>query len=38
MKGIQRVFDGEMSVENIHDENNITYENKCNVELVKRYI
>ena len=38
INGIQRVFDGEISVENLLEENNITYENSCNVELVKRHI
>lgn len=38
INGVQRVFDGEISVEILLEENNITYENSCNVELVKRHI
>ena len=36
--GIQRVFDGESTVESLLDDNNITLENSSNAELVKRHI
>ena len=29
---------GEISVEDLLDEHNITYENSCNVELIKRHL
>ena len=38
INGIQRVFDGEISIETLLEENNITYENSCNPELIKRHI
>lgn len=38
INGIQRIFDGEISVEDLLDDHNITYENSCNVELVKKHI
>lgn len=38
ISGIQKVFDGVMTVEDLLDDNNITFENSCNVELTKRHI
>lgn len=35
---IQRIFNGEISVEDLLEEHNITYENSCNIELVKRHL
>lgn len=36
--GIQGVFDGEITVEDLLDDNNVTLENSSSVELVKRHI
>lgn len=36
--GIQRVFDGESTVEDLLSDNNVSFENSCDVELVKRHI
>lgn len=38
INGIQRIFDGEISVEDLLSEHNITYENSCSAELIKRHI
>lgn len=36
--GVQRVFDGESTVEDLLSNNNVSFENSCDVELFKRHI
>ena len=38
INGIQRIFDGEISVEDLLKEHSITYKNSCSTELIKRHI
>lgn len=38
ISGIQKVFDGESTVEDLLSDNNVTVENSCNVELVRKRI